>query len=103
MDAALRVAVIVKTISGTGGRTGAGARRKAVAERANAAHGIEGAVFVTEYAGHARPLVAAALAAGASLVVELPRRHVNESPRARFALHAGSFRRLLSDVPDSDP
>lgn len=69
VDAALRVAVIVNPISGTGGRTGAGARRQAVAERALAAHGVEGAVFVTEYAGHARPLVAAALAAGASLVV----------------------------------
>lgn len=64
-----RVAVIINPISGTGRRTGAGGWRRSAAERALAARAVDGQVFLTEYAGHARPLARAARAAGATLVV----------------------------------
>jgi YegS/Rv2252/BmrU family lipid kinase len=64
-----RVAVIINPISGTGGRAGVGQWRKARAERELSARAVDGTVVVTEHAGHAKSLVRAALAAGASLVI----------------------------------
>jgi diacylglycerol kinase (ATP) len=65
----LRAAVIINPISGTGGRPEVARTRRAIAEQALQARAIDAAVFLTEYAGHARPLVQAAIADGVSLVV----------------------------------
>lgn len=64
-----RVAVIVNPISGTGGRADVALDRRVLAERMLAARRLDGVVHLTEYAGHARPLVRAALASGAALVI----------------------------------
>ena len=64
-----RVAVIINPISGTGGRADVARRRRALAERLLAARRLDGAVLLSEYPGHARPLARAALAGGATLVV----------------------------------
>jgi YegS/Rv2252/BmrU family lipid kinase len=65
----LVIAIIINPISGAGRRPDVARQR---AERATAflvGHGVEGEVFVTERAGHARELAMAALARGATLCV----------------------------------
>ena len=63
------VAVIINPISGTGGHPAVARERVAIASSSLARHGIDAGIFVTDHAGHARPLVRDALATGASLVI----------------------------------
>ncbi len=62
------VTVIVNPISGTGGRLGAAGRRAEHAAALLMAYGVTPEVLVTERAGHARELAAAARARGARTV-----------------------------------
>jgi YegS/Rv2252/BmrU family lipid kinase len=64
-----RVAVIINPISGTGGRPEVARQRAALAAAVLDARRIDGTVSLSEYAGHARELVRAALGRGASLVI----------------------------------
>jgi diacylglycerol kinase (ATP) len=64
-----RVVIIINPISGTGGHPAVVRERRAIALAAVQGRAVDAEVCVTEYAGHARGLVQAALAAGASLVV----------------------------------
>lgn len=64
-----RAVVIINPISGTGGRPEVARERRAIAERALQAQGVDATVVLTEYAGHARPLAQAAIADGVPLVV----------------------------------
>ena len=64
-----RVAVIINPISGTGGRPDVARERRAIADQALRARDVDAHVAVTEYAGHARVLVRAALDEGVSLIV----------------------------------
>jgi len=61
-------AVIINPISGTGGRPDVGRVRASLAAQELKSRQIEGDVFVTERAGHARELAQTALARGARLV-----------------------------------
>lgn len=64
-----RSAVIINPISGTGGRPEVARRRIELAAAILESRGDKADLFVTEYAGHARQLVRAALARQASLVI----------------------------------
>jgi len=63
-----RLAVIINPISGTGGR-GHGEERARLAEALAREHGVQAQVLVSEYAGHARHLAEAALAAGTTTML----------------------------------
>jgi YegS/Rv2252/BmrU family lipid kinase len=64
-----RSAVIINPISGTGGRPEVARRRIELAAAILETRGDQTGLFVTEYAGHARHLVRAALARQASLII----------------------------------
>ena len=64
----MRVAVIINPISGTGGRLDVARARAEQAAALFAARGVDAEVCLSERAGHARDLAAAALQRGASVV-----------------------------------
>ena len=65
----MRVTVIINPVSGPRARTSAGVARADTARRVLEGHGFDVATHLTERAGHARELAAAAVVAGAGLVV----------------------------------
>ena len=64
-----RAVAVINPMSGAGLDHGAAAARTALVRDALARRGIAGTVHVTEHAGHARELAAAAVADGAELVI----------------------------------
>jgi diacylglycerol kinase (ATP) len=64
----VKVAVIINPISGTGGRIEVARARAEQAAACIARHGVDAEVFLTERAGHARELTAAALNRGIQTV-----------------------------------